>query len=153
MTVTGTNFVNGSTSVMIGSVACTVTAVTSTSIICITQEAASPGTQYWKYGPSPSGYNCDANCASPHWYTMPANQAVFSPDMTSVTLTINDGGVGDDDLSVNQIIVDAGGPGVSLSTAGIPALSDGMRAVLALMLAAVGAMALGGLPRRMSETH
>ena len=101
-----------------------------------------PGTRYWKYGPSPSGYNCDADCAAPHWYTMPANQAVFSDDMTSVTLTINDGGVGDDDLAVNQVIVDAGGAGVSTSTAGIPVLSDWMRAVLAFVLAGVGVLVL-----------
>lgn len=64
-----------------------------------------PGAAYWKYGPSPSGYNCSrALCALPHWYQMPAAQAVVAGN--TVTLTIIDGGVGDDDLTANGAIVD-----------------------------------------------
>lgn len=68
---------------------------------------------YWKYGPSPEGYNCSGPaCNDPHWYQMPPAQAVFSGN--TVTLSITDGGVGDDDLHLlpNGVIVDQGGPGV-----------------------------------------
>ncbi|MDP4029774.1 MAG: choice-of-anchor U domain-containing protein, partial [Gallionella sp.] len=80
--------------------------------ITITYPTALPaGAVYWKYGPSPAGYNCSGGaCAAPHWYQMPAAQAVFAGD--TVTLTIFDGGVGDDDLAANGAIVDQGGPGV-----------------------------------------
>ena len=62
--------------------------------------ALPPGTLYWKYGPTPDN-------ATPHWYSIPATIAG-----NTVTFTIPDGGLGDDDLAVNGIIVDAGGPGV-----------------------------------------
>jgi large repetitive protein len=58
-----------------------------------------PGTQYWKYGPTPSN-------PAPSWYVLPATIA----DNTA-TFTITDGQLGDDDLSANGTVVDQGGPG------------------------------------------
>ncbi|GAB4088472.1 hypothetical protein GCM10028785_11410 [Hydrogenophaga soli] len=110
----------------------------STATLVLTYPSALPaGTVYWKYGPSPAGYDC-ANapaCAEPHWYRMPASQAVVSGN--TVTLTITDGGVGDDDLLANGTIVDAGGPGVPLGggVAGVPTLSQwGLLCLSGLML-------------------
>jgi multisubunit Na+/H+ antiporter MnhG subunit len=59
-----------------------------------------PGTQYWKYGPTPTN-------ASPNWYVLPAT---FSGN--TVTFSITDGQLGDDDLQANGTIVDQGGLGV-----------------------------------------
>ncbi|MDD2925569.1 DUF1566 domain-containing protein, partial [Rhodoferax sp.] len=88
---------------------------------------------YWKYGPSPAGYDCTgAACALPHWYRMPAGQVVIAGN--TITLTIVDGGVGDDDLTPNGTIVDAGGPGVP-GAVGIPTLSQWALMLLALVLA------------------
>ena len=59
------------------------------------------GTQYWKYGPTPSNHTA-------HWYQIP----MASDDGDNVvTITLVDGGLGDDDLVENAIIVDSGGPG------------------------------------------
>jgi hypothetical protein len=109
--------------------------------VTITYPAAlPPGTVYWKYGPSPSGFNCaGAACATPHWYQMPA---IISGN--TVTLTIVDGGVGDDDLVANSVIVDQGGPGVLIGSgvAPIPALSRWATILLSLMLAGTAAWGL-----------
>lgn len=96
----------------------------SAATITITYPSVVPaGAGYWKYGPSPAGYNClGAACATAHWYQMPPAQAVFAGN--TVTLTIFDGGVGDDDLTANGVIVDAGGPGIPGATTGIPTLSE-----------------------------
>jgi hypothetical protein len=87
------------------------------------------GTQYWKYGPTPSN-------PVTHWYVLPAT-------ITGATaaFSITDGGVGDDDLVANGTIVDQGGPG--LPPAGsepqqVPTLSEWAMALLALMLVAFG---------------
>jgi hypothetical protein len=106
-----------------------------------------PGTQYWKYGPSPAGFNCTgAACATPHWYVMPATQAVIAGN--TITLTIVDGGVGDDDLAANSVIVDQGGPGVPVppvAAVPVPTLSEWALVVLASLMAL---MAGAGLRRR-----
>jgi hypothetical protein len=101
---------------------CTVgTAVT----ITITYpQALQAGTQYWKYGPTAAN-------TSPHWYVMPA---IISGH--TATLTITDGGLGDDDLTANGTIVDAGGPGFGGN--GIPALDARGLALLILLIAAAG---------------
>src|ERR1019366_109140 len=73
----------------------------SAATITITYPSALPaGAVYWKYGPSPAGYNCSgAGCADAHWYQFPAVIAG-----NTVTLTITDGALGDDDLTANGII-------------------------------------------------
>jgi len=99
----------------------------SSATITITYPTALPaGMVYWKYGPSPAGFDCSgAGCAAAHWYKMPPGQAVFAGN--TVTLTIVDGGVGDDDLTANGVIIDAGGPGLLAvlgGGVGIPTLSE-----------------------------
>ena len=58
-----------------------------------------PGTVYWKYGPTSA-------VPAPHWYTIPAIVAG-----NTLTFSIADGGLGDDDLAANGAVVDVGGPG------------------------------------------
>ena len=58
-----------------------------------------PGTVYWKYGPTLA-------VPAPHWYTIPAIVAG-----NTLTFSITDGGLGDDDLAANGVIVDVGGAG------------------------------------------
>ncbi len=79
---------------------------------------------YWKYGPTSSQ-------PAPHWYKLPAT---FAGNV--VTFSITDGGLGDDDLSINGNVIDQGGPGVPGVT--IPTLSEWMLAALALLLLATG---------------
>ncbi len=70
--------------------------------ITITLPSAVPvGTQYWKYGRTPDNGN-------PHWYqiTMGDNDGD-----NVITITLTDGGLGDDDLLADSAIVDQGGPG------------------------------------------
>ena len=96
--------------------------------------------QYWKYGPEPGN-------AAPHWYVLPAT-------LTGATVVFNitDGLRGDDDLTVNGIIVDQGGPGVPLAPAGAgaiqtPTLSEWMLMVLATMLLLGGMRKASGAAR------
>ena len=87
-----------------------------------------PGTQYWKYGPTPGD-------AAPHWYVLPATIAG-----NTVTFSITDGGLGDDDLTANGTIVDQGGPGAGATA--IPTLSQWAMLVLMLLLGLMGARRL-----------
>jgi methionine-rich copper-binding protein CopC len=99
----------------------------STATVTINYTADVPaGAVYMKFGKSPEGYNCTgAACLVDHWYQMPTAQAVFAQDRRSVTLSIQDGGVGDNDMTPNQVIVDPGGPVVlSSSAVSIPTLSE-----------------------------
>jgi len=74
---------------------------------------------------------------------MPPAQAVFAGN--TVTLTITDGGVGDDDLNAtNGIIVDQGGPGLP-GAAGIPTLSEW---ALMLLAGLMGVFGMGAVRRR-----
>lgn len=89
----------------------------------ITYPGGLPGnTKYYKYGPTPSD-------PAPHWYELPATIAG-----NTVTFTIADGGLGDDDLTVNGTIVDQGGPGAAVLANRIPTLSTWMLLLLAAML-------------------
>ena len=56
------------------------------------------GAKYWKFGRTP-------NNRTAHWYELPANIAG-----NTVSFTITDGGLGDDDLTANGSITDPGGP-------------------------------------------
>jgi hypothetical protein len=87
------------------------------------------GTQYWKFGPTPGN-------TTPHWYTIPATISG-----NTVMFTVTDGGLGDDDVTANGVIVDQGGPGVRevpQTTAAIPAVDRSMLALLAALLAVAG---------------
>jgi hypothetical protein len=93
----------------------------------ITYPSAIPaGTQYWKYGPTP-------NNASPHWYTIPSSIAG-----STMTFSITDGDTGDDDTTVNGVIVDQGGPGLQAAPTAIPTLSEWGLILLAGMLGVFG---------------
>lgn len=85
-----------------------------------------PNAAYWKYGPTPTN-------ASPVWYVLPAgfNAAV-------ATLTIRDGGLGDDDLAPNGTIVDQGGPGIGIGSTPIPTLAEWAMMLLAALLLLAG---------------
>jgi YVTN family beta-propeller protein len=85
-----------------------------------------PGTYYWKYGPTPSD-------AAPHWYVLPSTISG-----STVTFSITDGGLGDDDLAANGTIVDQGGPGSGGAAAAVPTLSEWMMIVLAGLLLMLG---------------
>jgi len=59
------------------------------------------GTEYWKYGPTLID-------PTDHWYQLPMG----SDDGDNViTITLVDGGLGDDDLTADGVIIDEGGPG------------------------------------------
>jgi hypothetical protein len=78
-----------------------------TATVQVTYPQAIPaGAQYWKYGPT-------AAQPAPHWYALAAgapNNLVISG--TTATFTITDGGLGDDDLTANGLIIDQGAIGV-----------------------------------------
>jgi hypothetical protein len=87
-------------------------------------------TQYWKYGPTPSN-------PAPHWYALSAGIAG-----AMVTFSITDGGVGDDNLAADGVIVDAGGAGfvaAATAVAAVP-LSDGLMWWLSLSVLAVASL-------------
>ncbi|AEF91892.1 hypothetical protein DelCs14_4920 [Delftia sp. Cs1-4] len=100
------------------------------------------GAVYMKYGPSPDGFNCQGTaCAQPHWYQLPANRAVLASDRLSATLTLTDGGLGDNDGIANQSIQDPGGFALlaaPASTAAIPTLSEWGIIALSSLLAMFG---------------
>ena len=115
----------------------------SAATITITYPSPLPtGTVYWKYGPSPNGNNCNgAACAIAHWYQFPA---IISGN--TVTLTITDGGLGDDDLNANSVIIDQGGPGVPAApgaVTSIPTLGGWGVILLATLLGLFGIRAWG----------
>lgn len=102
---------------------------------------------YMKYGRSPQGYSCSGtSCDQDHWYTLPANAAVFSPDRRSVTLTLTDGGLGDGDTTPGQIT----DPGLPVLMAPAPAAAQSVPALSPWGLAAISALLAGvaGLARR-----
>ncbi len=85
------------------------------------------GAAWWKYGRTAAN-------PTPHWYRY--SGAVLSDN--TVTLTLTDGGQGDDDLTVNSTIVDPGGVGVSAAVTAIPTLSAWGMALLSALLGLVG---------------
>ena len=72
--------------------------------------ALPPGTQYWKYGKT-------AATPSDHWYVLPS--AVITGN--TVSFSITDGGLGDDDLTADGSITDPGAAGSpTLAISGTP---------------------------------
>ena len=59
------------------------------------------GTAYWKYGKTQDN-------PVDHWYEIPVGD---DDGDNIITITLTDGGLGDDDLTANGVIVDDGGPG------------------------------------------
>lgn len=101
--------------------------------------AFSAGVQYWKYGPTSSQ-------TSDHWYTLGAGNNLSLAGNVA-TFTITDGGFGDDDLSVDGTIIDAGGPSLAATVVPqaavpAPALDARSLAMLIALLAALGAVAV-----------
>lgn len=85
------------------------------------------GTVYWKYGPTPDNHVA-------HWYQVPATIAG-----NTVTFTVVDGGLGDDDLTANGSLIDAGGPGSGgpvaiVQPVQVPVLPGPLLAALSAML-------------------
>jgi len=66
------------------------------------------GTEYWKYGPT-------ADDPPPHWYQIPVSD---DDGDHIIVITLTDGGIGDDDLTANGVIVDDGGPSLPMSKKG-----------------------------------
>lgn len=58
---------------------------------------------------------------TPHWYEIPITVLPYG----RIQFTITDGGLGDDDLTANGVIVDQGGPGVPIVVSAIPTTTQG----------------------------
>jgi trimeric autotransporter adhesin len=95
-----------------------------------------PNTRYYKFGPTPTN-------ATPSWYEIPA-----TVNGNTVSFTLTDGAIGDDDLQANGIIVDAGGPGFIAdvvdpgNATAVPTLGQWALLLLAMLLAGACAPAL-----------
>lgn len=103
--------------------------------LVITLPSSTPATtQYWKYGPT-------SNDPAGEWYLVP----VGSNDGDNIiTITLRDGGIGDDDLTANGSIADQGGTG----TPRPPEPAPDFPSVYTGVAAALGAAALAYLIRR-----
>ena len=77
------------------------TAGTSASVVLTYPQALPAGTKYYKFGKTAAN-------PTDHWYEF--SGAVISGN--TITLTIVDGGEGDNDLTANSVIEDPGGPAV-----------------------------------------
>jgi hypothetical protein len=81
-----------------------------TAIVTMTFPSPLPvGTQYWKYGPTPSD-------PTDHWYQLPVGD---DDGDNVITITLVDGGLGDDNVvAPDGVIVDQGGPGYPVPPVG-----------------------------------
>jgi uncharacterized repeat protein (TIGR01451 family) len=108
----------------------TITGCTPAATLAFTITYPSPVSgNYWKYGPKPG-------VPASSWYMLPAT---FSGN--TVTFSITDGGLGDDDLAANGTVVDQGGPGVggaAVAPTPVPTLSQWMLALLAMLVLGAG---------------
>ena len=78
------------------------TAGTSASVVLTYPQALPAGTKYYKFGKT------TANPTTDHWYEF--SGAAISGN--TITLTLTDGALGDNDLTANSVIEDPGGPAV-----------------------------------------
>ena len=100
--------------------------------LALTYPAALPANaSYWKFGPTTG--------QPAHWYALPA-----TVNGNTLTVTLTDGGAGDNDLQANGSIVDPGGAGYAAEAAVIPTLDERWLAVLALLVVSLGAATLRG---------
>ena len=103
--------------------------------LTITLPSATPATtQYWKYGPT-------AAAPGGEWYSV---QMGSNDGDNVITITLTDGGVGDDDLTANGTIVDQGGP----ATPHPPEPAPAFPSVYFGLTVALGAGAMAYLIRR-----
>ncbi len=96
--------------------------------------AAPTTTQYWKYGPTPAAPGGE-------WYSIPMGS---NDGDNVITITLRDGGLGDDDLTANGSIVDQGGPGTPRPPEPAPAFPS----IYAGITVALGAGVVAYLIRR-----
>lgn len=96
-----------------------------TVIITITLPANLPaGSEYWKYSANGNG----STTGQPGWYQIPLGD---NDGDNVITITLQDGGIGDADGIANGVIIDQGGP--ALPPAKVPALTPiGMMALVGL---------------------
>jgi hypothetical protein len=92
-------------------------------------------TRYYKFGPTPTN-------VTPSWYQLDA-----TVNGNTITFSLQDGRIGDDDLQANGIIVDAGGPGfiaaaVPSEATAVPTLSQWALMLMAMLLVGACAPAL-----------
>jgi uncharacterized repeat protein (TIGR01451 family) len=87
-------------------------------------------TGFMKHGPTPQ------SGSKPIWYS-PSNVQISG---NTVTFTVRDGQLGDDDLTANGVITDPGGPVVADEAKPIPALGGWMLGLLAALMG-LGAIA------------
>jgi hypothetical protein len=97
------------------------------------------GSEYWKYGPT-------SDNPSSHWYQIPMSS---NDGDNVIEIPLVDGGLGDDDLTANTIIIDQGGPGWPPppgggGASGVPVFPN----IYIGIAAALGAGAVGYLLRR-----
>ncbi len=101
-------------------------------------QALPQGAVYYKYGKTADG-------PQPHWYPFPG--AAISG--STVTLTLQDGGAGDDDRMENSVIVDPGGVALlAAAPAGAQAIPTLGAWALALLAGLLGLFSLGAWRRR-----
>ena len=92
------------------------------------------GTQYWKYGPTPSD-------PTDHWYQLPIGD---DDGDNVITITLVDGGLGDDNVGApDGVIVDQGGPGIPTAPVGGEAYPVNKLAILAPWIALAAAIIAG----------
>lgn len=93
------------------------------------------GSQYWKYGPTPTD-------PTSHWYQIPMGNV----GLGEITITLVDGGLGDDDLVANGVIIDQGGPvqpgDPPDGAAGVPIFPNVYIGIAAALVAGIVAYAL-----------
>jgi len=106
-----------------------------TAIVTMTFPSPLPmGTQYWKYGPTPSD-------PTDHWYQLPVGD---NDGDNVITITLFDGGVGDDNIvAPDGVIVDQGGPGLPAVPVGGEAHTVNKLAILAPWIALAAAIIAG----------
>ena len=91
-------------------------------------EPLPPQAQYWKWGRTQER-------REPHWFVLPS-----TVQGNTMTVSIQDGGLGDDDLEANGAISDPAGPAWPLAVGAgtvqpVPTLGEWARLLLAALLA------------------